>query len=339
MWRGDPFRIVDLHADLPYHIIDRRSKGEHQVLERYHLEKLRKGYVSTLIAAIWVESSYKPAGALRRGLQIADALLEDLNESCSFRLVCDHQELLDAEKEDKISLILGVEGGEIIEEDLGLLRNFHRLGVRSFGLVHNERNLIADGIDHTDDDRGLTDFGKQVVEELDRLGIIVDLAHTTPKSFWDVLDVSNRPLILSHTLTSKDISPNIKDKFHRTRTDDQLKAVASNGGIIGIYTVNMDGPSDIVKVPDLNAYCDHLEHAVKIVGPEHVGLGLDFVDYFPPNSMPSRPPYRFTLVKDLENHSKLGAVISELSRRGLSDDELRMITRDNFIRVFKEVVA
>jgi membrane dipeptidase len=330
---------VDLHADLPYHIVCCRSKGEHQVLERCHLEKLRKGYVSTLIAAIWVESEYKPAGALKRGLQITDAVLEDVKESHSFQLVHNYQELLDAEKGGKIGLILGVEGGEIMEDDLGLLRNFHRLGVRSFGLVHNERNLIADGIDHTDDDMGLSEFGKRLIRELDRLGIIVDLAHTTPKSFWGVLEVSTRPLILSHTLTSMNISPYVKDKFHRTRTDDQLKAVASNGGIVGIYTVNMDGPSDIVKVPDLNTYCDHVEHAVRVAGPDHVGLGLDFVDYFPPNSLPSRPPYRFTLTSELEDHSKLNAVTSELSRRGLSDDELRMVTRDNFVRVFKAVVG
>ena len=331
-------RIIDLHADIPADIVKRRAIGEHQVLERYHLHKLRQGFVAALIVPIWVESPYKPAAALKRGLQIADSLLEDLEESHSFRLVKTHNELLDAEAEGKIGLILGAEGGEFIEDDLGLLRTFYRLGLRCFGLVWNERNLIADGVDHTDDDRGLTEFGSQVIEELDRLRIILDLAHTTPKSFWDAVEVSKRPLIVSHTLTCKYLASNIKDTFHRTRPDDQLKAVASSGGIVGIYEVNMTGPSDIAKVPNLETYCDHIEYAVKVAGPEHVGLGPDFYDYFI-EDLHSRPPYSFALVKGLEDHSKLGAVAAELSRRGLSNEEIRMITRENFVRVFKDIVG
>lgn len=128
-----PLRVVDLHADLPVDITKRRARGEHGILEGYHLEKLKKGSVSTLISPIWVESSYKPSGALKRSLQIADALLEDLKESTSFRLVRNCEEFLGAEADGEIGLVLGVEGGEMIEDDLGLLRNFYRLGVRCFG--------------------------------------------------------------------------------------------------------------------------------------------------------------------------------------------------------------
>lgn len=321
----EPLRIVDLHSDLPEDIAKRRMRGEHQVLERYYLENLRKSSVGAVIVPIWVESSFKPAGALKRGLQIVDALMEDLKESPAFRLVRNYKEFLDSEAEAKVGLVLGVEGGEIIEEDLGLLRNFHRLGVRCFGLVWNQRNLLADGWYHVNDDRGLTDFGRQVIEELGRLRIIVDLSHLAPKSFWDVLDTAKHPLIVSHTCTSR--------SSVRFTTDDQLRAVASNGGLVGVFAVNTGADT----TPDLESYCNHIEHAIKIAGTEHVGLGPDFY-YFLDLQM-DYPTTNFQPVKGLEDHSKLGAVISELARRGLSDEEIRLIARDNFARVFQEVVG
>lgn len=326
----DRFQIVDLHADLPLNVTERRAAGDRRVLERYHLEKLRKGLVSTLIAPIWVESSFKPVKALKRGLHILDALEEDVGECTNFRLLRSYREFLETESEGKIGVVLGVEGGEVIEDDLGLLRTFFRLGVRCFGLVWNQRNLIADGWEHCGGEKGLTDFGKQVLAELDRLGIIVDLAHMAPKSFWDVIDAADDPVIVSHTLTSRYNSS-------RAMTDDQLRAVAQNGGIIGIYAVNAGAST--ANVRDLKTYCDHIEHAVKVAGPDHVGLGPDFYDYFLERLSKEYPDTDFQLAADLEDHTKLGAVLYELQRRGLSGNEIRMIARDNFARILKEVVG
>jgi membrane dipeptidase len=327
------FRIVDLHSDVPLDITNRRAKGERSVLERYHLKKLRQGLVTAVITPIWLESSYKPEGALRRGLQIADAFANDLVDSPSFAFVRHYQDLLDAEAEGKIGLILGAEGGEFIEDDLGLLRTFYRLGLRCFGFCWNQRNLMADGWSHFKDDRGLTDFGRQVVDEVNRLGVLIDLAHMSRKGFWGVLDATRKPLIVSHTCT-------LLDPSFRAMRDEQLKAVASNGGIIGIIAVRGVGDRTVYPtIPDLKTYCDHIEYAVKVAGPEHVGLGPDFYDYFIEDLVTEYPDMKYELVEGLEDHSKLGAVISELSKRGLTDDEIRMIARDNFVRVFKEVVG
>jgi membrane dipeptidase len=311
-------------------VIRRRRGGEHAVLETHHLEKLRTGHVQDLIVPIWVESEYKPTASLKRGLLIVDALLEDLKESRSFRLVMSHHELIAARRERKIGLILGVEGGEIIEDELGLLRVFHRLGVRCFGLMWNQRNLLADGWDHINDERGLTQFGNEVVVELERLRIIVDLAHMAPKSFWGTIEVAKKPLIVSHTATSR-------HKSLRSLTDDQLRAVADKNGIIGIFAVNTG--TDMMMMPDLKTYCDHVEHAVEVAGAEHVGLGPDFYDYFLEDLQRENPSSNFQLVKGIEDHSKLGSVIAELSRRGLSERDLQFISRENFIRVFREVVG
>lgn len=123
-------------------------------------------------------------------------------------------------------------------------------------------------------------------------------------------------------------------------TDDQLRAIASNGGIVGIIALRMTGePLTYPSIPDLNTYCDHVERAVKIAGPDHVGLGPDFYDYFLEDLVKEYPDANFQLVKDLEDHTKLGMVLSELSRRGMSESEILMIARGNFARVFKEVVG
>jgi membrane dipeptidase len=319
--------IVDLHADLPHEVMKQRAAGQHHVLEHRFLKLFRKGSVGTVISPIWLTAEYKPNG-LKRGLQIADAFLEDLKESRMFQLVTDYRELLEAERKRKIGLVMGCEGGEIIENDVNLLHVYYRLGLRVFGFMWNQRNLLADGWDHVDDDQGLSDFGRQTVEELNRLGIIIDLAHMAPKGWWGVMDATKQPLIVSHTSTEGRPDPS-----RRAMTDEQLKAVASNGGIVGIIAIYSQ--SIIRSIPDLKAYCDHIEHIVKVAGPEHVGLGPDF-GYFLVGALAnddSQP------VKDLEDHSKLSKVLAELSRRGFSEKEIRMIARDNFVRVFRQVVG
>jgi len=326
-------RIVDLHADFPHEVIKKRPLGEHRVLEQRFLSILRKGSVGTVIAPIWLTPEFKPNG-LKRGLQIADAFLEDIAESKAFKLVTSYKELLDAERKKKIGLIMGCEGGEIIEDDVDLLHIYYRLGLRVFGFMWNQRNLLADGWDHAADDRGLSDFGKQVVEEVERTGIVIDLAHMASKSWWGVMDMAKHPLIVSHTSTRG--PPNASD---RAMTDDQLRAVASNGGVVGIIAVYSE--SHIRSVPDLKAYCDHIEYVAKVAGPKHIGLGPDLGYWFFENGVPETfagwSDWRMT--KDLEDHSKLPDVLRELSKRGMSDKELRLIARDNFMRVFKQVVG
>jgi membrane dipeptidase len=325
-------RIVDLHADFPHQVIKKRPAGEHRVLERYFAKLLRQGSVGTVIAPIWLTPEHKPNG-LKRGLQIADAFLEDLEESRSFELVRNYNELLDAERKRKIGLIMGCEGGEIIEDDIHLLHVYYRLGLRVFGFMWNQRNLLADGWDHANDDRGLSDFGKKVVEEVERMHVLIDLAHMAPKGWWDIMDMAKKPLIVSHTTTRG--PPNASD---RAMTDDQLRAVADNGGVVGIIAVYSQKTKG---VPDLQAYCDHVEYVAKVAGPEHAALGPDLGYWFFENGVPETfagwTDWRMT--KDLEDHSKVRDVLRELSRRGMSDKEIKLIARDNFVRVFKKVVG
>lgn len=316
--------IVDLHADLPADVIKFRGRGEHRVMDRRHYPKLRKGNVSALIAPIWLESEFKPKGAMMRGLQIVDAFLEDLDESKHFGLATRHADLLKRNSEGKVALILGCEGGEFVGDDLAVLRDYYRLGLRSFGFVWNQRNLMADGMYHEKDDRGLTDFGKETVRELNRLGVVVDLAHIAPKSFWGAMDVAKGPVIVSHGATAA-------HRSLRNSTDDQLRAVAESGGTFGVFAVNNG------ETHDLKDYMEHLEHAIKVAGIEHVSLGPDFYDYLTDEI--KKDGVAMPLLEGLEDHSKLGGVVAQLRKRGYSEGEIEMVAKGNFARVFKKVVG
>jgi len=306
-------------------VVKLRDLGERRVLERKHLQKLRRGGVTSLVAAVWVESRFKPAGATNRALHILDALFQDLAESQHFALVTTQADLLRAEAQGKVAVIIGSEGAEFVEEDVGIIRLFYKLGMRVCGLVWNERNLLADGWYHHKDDRGLSEVGRQLVEEANGLRMLIDLTHISPKSFSDVLETTDSPVMVSHGATAVHTSL-------RNTTDEQLKALAKNGGVFGPFAVNH------AQTRTLSDYVDHIEHAVKVAGIEHVGLGPDFYDYLL-DELKGHPGGAPKLMLGLEDYTKLGAVPRELSRRGMSNKDVELVTRGNFLRLMKDVIG
>jgi len=314
-----------MHADLPADVAKLRDRGERRVLERRHLPKLRKGGVTSLVAPVWVEPRFKQDGAMKRALHIIDCFFQDLAESEHFQLVTTRADLLRAEAAGKVAVVLGSEGCEFLEEDVGLIRLFHTLGMRVLGLVWNERNLIADGWDHHRDDRGLSELGKALVEEANSRHILIDLAHISPKSFSDVLETTDYPVMVSHGATSVHASL-------RNTTDEQLRALARNGGVFGPFAVNY------AQTRTLSDYVDHIEHAVKVAGVEHVALGPDFCDYLV-DEIKRKSGGEVKPMVNLEDHTKLGAVATELRRRGMSGRDIDSISRGNFLRLMKEVIG
>jgi len=281
--------------------------------------------VTSLVAPVWVESRFKPGGAMKRALHILDALFQDLAESEHFALVTTQSDLLRAEAEGKVAMIIGSEGAEFLEDDVGIIRLFYNLGMRVCGLVWNERNLLADGWYHRRDDRGLSELGRQLVEEANGLHMLIDLPHISPKSFADVLETTDSPVMVSHGATAAHESL-------RNTTDAQLRALAKNGGLFGPFAVNH------AETTRLSDYVDHVEHAVEVAGIEHVGLGPDFYDYLL-DELKGHPGGAPKLMVGLEDYTKLGAVPKELARRGMSKKDVELVTRGNFLRVMGEVVG
>ncbi len=168
---------VDLHYDVPVDFVIRHERGERQIFSKYHLKKLRQGGVNFIIAPIYVELWFKPEKALRRGLEILDIILEEIEVTPELVQIKDFQDFKLLDDPEKIGIMIGVEGGELIEDSFHLLDIYYKLGVRCFGFVHGEPNLIADAGSFQDSKRGIFEFGKILIVELEKKGWIIDGAH------------------------------------------------------------------------------------------------------------------------------------------------------------------
>jgi membrane dipeptidase len=257
---------------------------------------------------------------------------------------------------------MGVEGGHIIQDDLRALDIYYRLGVRYMTLTHTVNTEWADSSGDKPKWNGLTDFGKQVVERMNRLGMMVDISHVSDKTFYDTLDVTKAPVIASHS------SCRALCDVPRNMTDDMIRALAKNGGVMNInyfpgflgqafadgfkrMRTQMDAEIGAARaryaqqgkrlsyyeqvkieqrllkdlpVPSYTAIADHIDHAVKVGGIDHVGLGSDF------DGIDSAP-------KGMEDVSKLPDLVRELARRGYSEQDLKKILGGNLLRVMRQV--
>lgn len=227
-----------------------------------------------------------------------------------------------AHAEGKVGVMLAIEGAEGIDGDLDLLHVYHQMGVRSLGLTWMYRNEAAEG-NWEDTGAGLTAFGRDLIREMNDLGMLVDVAHATEVTFRQALETSSAPVICSHT----SCRALVKD-FHlhapsRYLTDDQLRDLASAGGVAGIFfTANRELDDDGADVHDLARF---VAHAVEACGVDHVALGSDFDGGFPPPG--------------LEDMSRLPNLTSAMIDLGFSDDELEKILGRNWLRVFKTVLG
>jgi len=193
----------DAHSDMLNDVVQKREKGERKVIERRHLPRLRAGGLKGQIFSIFVEVRYRPEKTLKRALQLLDAMHCELEESDIIMLCLKGEDFLKAQQQNKFAALLGMEGIEPIEaisleESLALLRLFYRLGVRCVGLTWQLRNMVADGAEEERTKGGLSEFGIELVKEMEKMGIVIDLAHLSESSFYDVLDIIQKPVICSH---------------------------------------------------------------------------------------------------------------------------------------------
>mgnify|MGYP000300612364 CR=1 FL=1 len=228
-------------------------------------------------------------------------------------LVLTVKDLYEITEQGKIAALLAVENSDALEGSLNVLRMLFKLGVRSIGLTHNPRSLAADGVGEARTGGGLTNFGVQLIEEMNRLGVLVDLAHISERGFWDALEVSKEPVIVSHG--------NCKAlcEHRRNLDDDQIEGLADKEGVIGVTFV----PSFVhPKTPSLQRLLDHIDHIVRVAGVDHVGIGSDFDG-------------GGTLLKDA---TELPKITEGLLKRGYSRDDVEKILGGNFIRVLSKVL-
>lgn len=322
--------VVDAHSDVFSDVARRRAFGERQVLERLHVPAWRAGGVDAVVTTLYTEPEHKPDRALRRAMTVLGSALEDIAESESVTFCRARAELETAHAAGKIAFILAMEGGEPLH-DVSTLAVFRALGLRVLGLTWNQRNQLAEGVGEERSGGGLTELGREMVRAAGRLGVVVDTAHLTPRSFWQVLEEATGPVIDSHA-NAKALCPH-----PRNLDDDQIRAIGERGGVVGICAVarfTTEDPSEAT----LERMLDHLDHVTSLIGPEHVALGPDFVDYLRvgPGAWvdPDEPVHAtagFGTISELPN------VTEGLLRRGYSEADVRGILGGNLLRVLDAV--
>lgn len=314
--------VIDTHCDTILRVI--RSDGSYRLRDAHeegHVDvpRLRQGGVNLQFFAAYIEPQYKPDRSVRRVLQMFDCFYQEIaaNPDDLYQVLC-AADLTEARRQGKIGALLAIEGGEAIEGDLGVLRMLHRLGARCMSLTWNQRNQLADGAWDCRSGGGLTQLGVDLVQEMNRLGMIVDVSHLSIPGFWDVVDVSTKPIIASHS-NARAVCDHI-----RNLNDEQIKALAKNGGVMGL---NMDSSFLCTgEQATIEHVVDHAMHICELVGSKHLGIGADFDGI-------SRPPI------GLENVSKLPSLTEALLKRGLSDEQVRDILGENYLRVIKTTLG
>jgi membrane dipeptidase len=311
------YPVVDGHADSILEILEKkRTLVERSEQGHIDFPRALEAGVSCTVQAAWPKPEYYPVAPKRVGQSI-DGLLSQIDEAGpGVRLALKAADIRDAHAKGELAVMINIEGAEGIQGSLELLRNYYRLGVRMMGLVWNHRNEVADGTNEYAVDGGLSTFGREVVREMNRLGMLIDLAHIPPKGFFDTLELSEQPVLFTHG------NCHALWQHPRNLTDEQIKALAAKGGVFGISFVNTFMNK---QTATLKTVADHIDHVVQVLGSaDHVAYGSDFDGCTPPPG--------------LEDVRQLPALTAELLSRGFSEADMAKILGGNYLRVFEQVL-
>jgi len=356
--------VIDTHDDTTQRFLDSSfGLGERNALGSIDIPRMKEGGLGAIFFSIWIPSKITGPEAVKRALDQIGAVRQQVNKhSNDLMLVTTADGIRDAYKQSKIAGLIGVEGGHMIASDLSVLRRYAALGARYMTLTHSGNAEWADSSTDKPVHNGLTEFGKDVVREMNRLGMIVDISHVSDKTFADVLEISKAPVFASHSDCRA-----ICDA-PRNMTDDMIRALAAKGGVIQInYHVGflsqefrnaekahpewdkaialevrkrcgeregcqlIEGDritreyvlrGDLPRV-EWTKIIEHIDHAVKVAGIDHVGLGSDFDGANMPFGM--------------EDATKLPQITNALLEKGYSEGDVKKILGENTLRVMAEV--
>ena len=355
--------VIDTHDDTTQRLVSDKKFdiGGRNSDGNIDIPRMREGGLDALFFSIWTPGDVVGPTAVKRAMDQIDAVREAVRtHPKDLMLATTAAEIRRAAAEHKIAALMGMEGGHMIDDDLGLLRGYTALGVRYLTLTHSLNTNWADSSGDKPVHNGLTPFGKDVVRELNRLGVMVDISHVSDKTFYDAIEVSRAPVIASHS------SCRALANAPRNMTDDMLRALAKNGGVVMINyhaaflseefrtaprSAELQAQSEaIAKKCGANEACsilegerlnrdamqkgllpkvswekiiEHIDHAVKVAGVDHVGLGSDFDGATMPFGM--------------DDVSKLPRITEALLSKGYSETDVLKILGGNLLRVMEAV--
>jgi membrane dipeptidase len=327
--------VIDMHFDLPLGLFWNRDR--HGVVAQDFLPQFKTGNVSLLGAALYVEDK-DLSESLRVALDQVALFRKEIAQTPQLKLCRNFSEIEHARAEKEIALLLTMEGAEPLGDDLHLLSIFYELGLRMISLTHARENAAAAGgifAPSGSPSHGLTNFGRDLVRECERLGVILDLAHINPAGFEEVVSLTARTLIVSHANARHfyDIERNI--------SDEQIKIIGERGGVIGVNAILV---SPTPEEANLERYVDHIEHVANLIGIDGVGIGFDFCQFLwrqmpaakreEMESKLTRPHF----LAELDNHADARNVTRKLVERGFSDEAIEKILRANWLRVLRQLL-
>ena len=363
--------VIDTHADTPQRFLDENydiGSTDPKDLGHISLDKAKAGNLGAEFFSIWVEPETNQHHFARHTLDLIDSVYEQARRHPDRMMMAFSVDDIErAHREHKLAALLGIEGGHSIENDIRLLRDFYRLGVRYMTLSWSNTNEWADSSGDINDPKiehhnGLTEGGKEIVREMNRLGMLVDVSHVADKTFYDAISVTRAPIIASHS------SARALTNHPRNMTDDMLRAVARNGGVVQVnfynafidenyrraaeaqakdrnaavkaYTDQLKAAGKTVTYidaerierewaakiqrPPLSSLIDHIDHIAKVAGVDHVGLGSDF------DGVSGATP------EGMDSAADLPKITQGLLDRGYSAGDIRKILGGNLLRVFGE---
>jgi membrane dipeptidase len=368
----DSALVVDTHADTPQRFLDEGfdiGSTDPKDIGHISLDKAQRGNLGAEFFSIWVDPETNHGNFARHTFDLIDSVYEQAaRHPDRMMMAYSTADIERARKEHKLAALMGIEGGHSIENDIHLLRDYYRLGVRYMTLSWSNTNEWADSSGDIDDPKvqhhnGLTDFGKQVVLDMNRLGMMVDISHVADKTFWDAIATTKAPVIATHS------SARALVDAPRNMTDEMLRAVTKNGGVVQVNFFNgfddadfrnaiaaqakdqaaavqkyMDQlkaegkPVSYVEVdrierewlakiprPPLKSLIDHIDHIAKVAGIDHVGLGSDF------DGVSGATP------QGIDSAADLPKITQALLDRGYSAEDIKKILGGNLMRVFRDV--
>ena len=364
--------VVDTHADTPQRFLDEGfdiGSTDPNDIGHITLDKAHRGNLGAEFFSIWVEPGTNQGHFAKHTFDLIDSVYEQAaRHPDRMMMAFSVADIERAHKEHKLAALMGIEGGHSIENDMHLLRDYYRLGVRYMTLSWSNTNEWADSSGDINDSKvehhnGLTDFGKQVVLEMNRLGMMVDISHVADKTFWDAIATTKAPVIASHS------SARALVDAPRNMTDEMLRAVTKNGGVVQVNFFSgfddqtywdasraqakekdaaiqafiekkkSDGQPvtyiDTDRIerewtaklqrPPFKVLIDHIDHIAKVAGVDHVGLGSDF------DGVSGATP------QGMDSAADLPKITQALLDRGYSADDIKKILGGNILRVFRQV--
>lgn len=342
--RYQPPIVMDSHEDILLDLINpekKRTLDQDNPDDQVNLKLWKEGGINSVFFAVWIDPTRYPK---ERAVERADALIQCFQDQVKkfpeqLAFCQTSGDVRKAVKDGKIAGLLGIEGGCAINDDIKNIEKFRKQGVRYMTLTWRgnlswagSSQLIVGpwakrtGRSHVADNPtsgGLTDLGRDIVREMNRVGMIPDISHVSDQTFMDTIAVSTKPVIVSHS------NCRALSKHDRNISDDMLRALKKNGGVIGMNfwyeTLEPNGlPSKNAKATSVTVetVADHIDHVVKIAGIDHVGIGSDY------EGMSDLP-------KGLEKGSGMPLLFAELKKRGYSDSDINKVAAENFLRVLK----